>query len=170
MSRRGADFPEEYGQVVDVVVERVRGVGIDALVGPRVTLAIGYGTVGPPHHWQLLSPDAKVRGPTVDEEHRLAFALLAVGKGRPIHLGHLDVLERRARHRVGLPFVARLANSIGLPNGSAFSGQQQRGPDPILRQEYAASQQPRSTEQAVGGPSATALIAEPWYKWMADRQ
>ena len=32
------------------------------------------------------------------------------------------------------------------PNGSAFSGQQQRWPDPILHLNYAARRQPRSSE------------------------
>ena len=105
----GADLTNEHGQVVDVLVKRVGRIRLDAVVGPGVALAVGDRTVGGPDCRKLLSPHTKVSGPAVDEEYRGAFAMLAVGKRRPIDLGYLGEFEHGFRHRSGFLLVARLA-------------------------------------------------------------
>jgi hypothetical protein len=84
----------------------------DVLVGAGVAAAVGDRAMGPGDGRNLLPPGAQIASAAVDEDHRLAFALLEVGKRGPI-----DDHGRQALEPVGgrvEPDVGLLSNATAL--------------------------------------------------------
>jgi hypothetical protein len=93
MGRRGADQPQEGGEVVDVGEHLIVGAGLDVLVGSRVAAAVGDRAVPGTDRRELLLPGTQIAGAPMHEDDGFTFALLAVRERNPVDSCGPDALE-----------------------------------------------------------------------------